>query len=154
MEFSRQECWSGLSLTWPGNPPNPGIEPKSPVSPVLQVDSLPLSHRRNLLPIQRLTSKFGKLFLSVNVFLNSFCVTIDHFVVRKWPSLFLIIFFALNSTLVLLSCFCFFSLMLAWYVFRYLLLTYLGFLFKLGLIFFKSNLTDLCFLTRILMSFC
>ena len=29
MEFSRQEYWSGLQCTPPGNLPDPGIEPKS-----------------------------------------------------------------------------------------------------------------------------
>ena len=37
MEFSRQEYWSGLPFSSPGNLPNPGIEP---VSPALQEDSL------------------------------------------------------------------------------------------------------------------
>ena len=41
MEFSRQEYWSGLPLPSPGDLPDPGIEPTSPVSPVLQADSLP-----------------------------------------------------------------------------------------------------------------
>ena len=40
MGFSRQEYWSGLPVPSPGDLPNPGIEP---TSPVLQVDSLPLS---------------------------------------------------------------------------------------------------------------
>ena len=30
MEFSRQEYWSGLSFPFPGNLPDPGIEPASP----------------------------------------------------------------------------------------------------------------------------
>ena len=30
MEFSRQECWSGLPFPSPGNLPDPGIEPGSP----------------------------------------------------------------------------------------------------------------------------
>ena len=42
MEFSRQEYWSGLSFPTPGNLPDPGIEPGSPL---LQMDSLPLSHQ-------------------------------------------------------------------------------------------------------------
>ena len=42
MEFSRQECWSGLLFPPPGDIPDPGIEP---ASPVLQADSLPLSHQ-------------------------------------------------------------------------------------------------------------
>ena len=36
MDFSRQGCWSGLSFPSPGDLPNPGIEPRSPV---LQADS-------------------------------------------------------------------------------------------------------------------
>ena len=39
--FSRQEYWSGLPLSPPGDLPNPGIEPIPPVSPTLQADSLP-----------------------------------------------------------------------------------------------------------------
>ena len=31
IEFSRQEYWSGLPFSSPGNLPNPGIEPVSPV---------------------------------------------------------------------------------------------------------------------------
>ena len=37
LEFSWQEYWSGLPFPSPGDLPNPGIEPRSPV---LQVDSL------------------------------------------------------------------------------------------------------------------
>ena len=42
MGFSLQEHWSGLPCPPPGDLPDPGIEP---VSSVLQVDSLLLSHR-------------------------------------------------------------------------------------------------------------
>ena len=42
MGFSRQEYWSGLPFPSPGDLPNPGTEP---MSPALQADSLPLSHR-------------------------------------------------------------------------------------------------------------
>ena len=38
--FSRQEYWSGLPCSSPGDLPDPGIEPASPVSPALQADSL------------------------------------------------------------------------------------------------------------------
>ena len=38
MGFSRQEYWSGLPLSPPGDLPDPGIEPRSPT---LQADSLP-----------------------------------------------------------------------------------------------------------------
>ena len=40
--ISRQEYWSGLPFPSPGDLPNPGIEPGSPV---LQADSLLLSHQ-------------------------------------------------------------------------------------------------------------
>ena len=35
MWFSRPECWSGLQFPYPGDLPNPVIEPKSLVSPAL-----------------------------------------------------------------------------------------------------------------------
>ena len=38
MEFSRQEYWSELTFPFPGDLPDPGIEPRSPA---LQADSLP-----------------------------------------------------------------------------------------------------------------
>ena len=41
MGFSRQEYWSGLPCPPPGDLPDPGIEPTSPESPALQVESLP-----------------------------------------------------------------------------------------------------------------
>ena len=44
MEFSRQEYWNGLPFPTSGDHPNSGIKLSSPVSPTLQVDSLPLSH--------------------------------------------------------------------------------------------------------------
>ena len=37
MGFSRQEYWSGLPFPSPGDPPNPGIEPRSPE---LQADAV------------------------------------------------------------------------------------------------------------------
>ena len=39
--FPRQEYWSGLSFPPPGDLPDPGIEPVSPMSPTLQADFLP-----------------------------------------------------------------------------------------------------------------
>ena len=38
VEFSKQECWSGLPFPSPGDLPDPGIEPGSPA---LQADALP-----------------------------------------------------------------------------------------------------------------
>ena len=40
MGFSRQEYWSGLPCHPPGDLPDSGMEPTSPMSPALQVDSL------------------------------------------------------------------------------------------------------------------
>ena len=44
MGFSGQEYWSGLPCPPPGDLPDPGIEPVSPVASSLQADSLMLSH--------------------------------------------------------------------------------------------------------------
>ena len=41
MEFPRQEYWNGLLFLPPGDIPDPGIKPASPVSPSLQAGSLP-----------------------------------------------------------------------------------------------------------------
>ena len=41
MGFFKQECWSGLPFPPPEDLLDPGIEPKSSVSPALQADSLP-----------------------------------------------------------------------------------------------------------------
>ena len=41
MDFPRQEYWSRLPFPSPGDLPDPGI---GPTSPILQADSLPLSH--------------------------------------------------------------------------------------------------------------
>ena len=40
MGFIRQEYWNGLPFSPSGDLPDPGIEDVSPVSPVLQADSL------------------------------------------------------------------------------------------------------------------
>ena len=45
LEFSRQEYWSGLPCTPPGDLTNPGTESAFPVAPGFQADSLPLGHR-------------------------------------------------------------------------------------------------------------
>ena len=41
MGFPKQEYWSGLPFSPPGDLPDPGIEPRSPA---LQEDSFPLNH--------------------------------------------------------------------------------------------------------------
>ena len=44
MGFSRQEYWNALPCPPPGDLPDQGIEPVSPVASALQADSLLLSH--------------------------------------------------------------------------------------------------------------
>ena len=48
MGFSRQEYWSGLPFPASGDLSDPGIKPKSPVSPALHVDSLPAEPQGSL----------------------------------------------------------------------------------------------------------
>ena len=45
MGFSRKEYWSGLPCPPLGDLPDPGIEPASPMTPALQVDSWLLSQQ-------------------------------------------------------------------------------------------------------------
>ena len=40
--FSRQDYWSGLPCSPPGDLSDPGIEPTFPASPALQADTLPV----------------------------------------------------------------------------------------------------------------
>ena len=54
MGFPGQEYWSGLPCPPPGDLPNPGIKPSSPVSPALQADSLLLSHQGSILFVWKL----------------------------------------------------------------------------------------------------
>ena len=51
MGFSRQEYWSGLLCSTPGDLPDPGIEP---AAPILHADYLPLSHRHLEKPVWKL----------------------------------------------------------------------------------------------------
>ena len=48
MGFFRQEYWSGLPCHPPEDLPDPGIKPVPPAAPVLQANSLPLSHQGSL----------------------------------------------------------------------------------------------------------
>ena len=52
MGFPRQEYWRGLPFPSPGKLADPGIEPASPASPALQMDSLLLSPQRMMLLAQ------------------------------------------------------------------------------------------------------
>ena len=48
--FSRQEYWNRLPCLPPRDLPDPGIEPASPMAPVLQADYLLLSHQGTFIP--------------------------------------------------------------------------------------------------------
>ena len=45
IDFSRPESWSGCPFPSPGDLPNPGVEPRSPIS---KADSLPAESPRKL----------------------------------------------------------------------------------------------------------
>ena len=59
MGFSRQEYWSGLPFPSPGDLPNPGIEPGSPV---LQTDALPSEPLCNKIGIEENIFNLTQLF--------------------------------------------------------------------------------------------
>ena len=61
MEFSRQECWSGLLFPSLGSLPNPGIEPGSPA---LQADSYHLSYQGSPMPVSK---QYTVWFLGLHV---------------------------------------------------------------------------------------
>ena len=58
--FSRQEYWSRLPCPPPGDLPDPGIKPASPMSPEFQADSLLLSHQGALQAENHLTPSYFK----------------------------------------------------------------------------------------------
>ena len=62
MKFSRPEYWSGLPFPFPGDLPNPGIEPRSPT---LYVDSLPTEP-----PGKPKNTGVGSVFLLSRIFLT------------------------------------------------------------------------------------
>ena len=62
MGFFRQEHWSGLPCPPQRDLPDPGTEPESLGSPLLQMDSLPLSHGRSPIDIPRFVYSFINLW--------------------------------------------------------------------------------------------
>ena len=94
MGFSRQGHLSGLPCSPPGYLPHPGIETGSPVSPVLQAYSLPLSHRGGALRLGSLrynlytvNSLFYHTVLCVltNSYRHESVITISIFITPKSP---------------------------------------------------------------------
>jgi len=49
MEFSRQEYWSGFPFLSPGDLPDSGIEPRSPILQVVSYTASSLLHCRQIL---------------------------------------------------------------------------------------------------------
>ena len=67
MGFPRQEYWSGLPFPSPGELPDPGIQP---MSPALQVDSLPLNYLGHLhLYIHMILKNY--IFSHIHIFVKS-----------------------------------------------------------------------------------
>ena len=66
MGFSRQEYWSGLPYSPPGDLPDPGIKPASPAAPALQADSLPMSLEPRGKPKQKILGKLKEETPSVD----------------------------------------------------------------------------------------
>ena len=64
MGFSRQEHWSGLPCPLPGDLPNPGIEPASPVTSALQADSIPLSQQGSPKPAVQPNKTIPSMFIA------------------------------------------------------------------------------------------
>ena len=63
--FCKQDYWSGLPCPPLGDLPDPGIKPVSPVSPALQVDSLPIREvLSQLYKINKLILFFWRIQLS------------------------------------------------------------------------------------------
>ena len=58
MGFSRHEYWSGLPFPSPEDLPDPGFKLASPVSPVLQADSLPTKPLKIIIQKDTCTSVF------------------------------------------------------------------------------------------------
>ena len=51
MIFFREEYWNGVPFSPPEDLPDPGIKSASPVSPAMQVDSIPISHQRHCIKL-------------------------------------------------------------------------------------------------------
>ena len=66
MEFFRQEYWSELPFPTPGDLPDPGIKPTSPVSPVLAGRFFTTSALGEPLRIKSRVSKYGRIATKMN----------------------------------------------------------------------------------------
>ena len=83
MGFPSQEYWSGLPFSSPGDRPDPGIKPMSPVSPALQANSLPtepLGKSQNNILTPKTNQRINILICFIPVFFPSvFLVCLFYF---------------------------------------------------------------------------
>ena len=77
MGFPRQEYWSGLPSPSPGDLPDPEIKPVSPVSPALQVDSLPAEPSGK--PFSSQFKNLLSFMCVIDVSTNLFCYSVFEF---------------------------------------------------------------------------
>ena len=61
MGFSRQEYWSGLPFPSPGDPPDPGIEPGSPILEADTLTSEPPGKPTNYRPVIKLQLPYSRI---------------------------------------------------------------------------------------------
>ena len=77
MEFSRQEYWSGLPFPTPGDLPDPGIEPRSLVSPALTgrffITVSPVKPTKEFIP----SYVFRDLYINMSVIVAIVCLICD-----------------------------------------------------------------------------
>ena len=92
MGFPRQEYWRGLPSPPPGDLPDPGMEPESPETPALQVDSFPTEPQGIdpfLIQATLWENSSKNVFLNVSSDSSSFCFSLSHlgFTPFNWPGL-------------------------------------------------------------------
>ena len=68
MGFPRQEYWSGLAFSFPGDPPDPGTEA---TSPAWQVNPLPVSHLDKFRFTLNLNYVFSSMIVKCRALKNS-----------------------------------------------------------------------------------
>ena len=74
MEFSRQEYWSGLPVPFPGDLPDPGVEPGSPA---LLTDVLPSEPPGKLMTYYLLLIIF-ELYIGINKLISHWQKCVDY----------------------------------------------------------------------------
>ena len=93
MGFPSQEYWNGLPFSSPGDRPDPGIKPMSPVSPVtLQANSLPtepLGKSQNNILTPKTNQRINILICFIPVF---------------FPSVFLVCLFYFSHIFIIVLC--------------------------------------------------